>query len=156
MRILSDCEALAFSFSIVESEHQAWMVEYLRQDIQREPRSCTADLDSSTAKHAEFDAEHPGRVQKCVRREQHPGTASQARRAFLGARWLSEGGVDGHGPSAAGALPLVYPQGATLTVQRPAVPILSTGKIAYPMHRPIGEAPIPVSSKLSRTWSIRR
>ncbi|GAQ81859.1 hypothetical protein KFL_000930050 [Klebsormidium nitens] len=54
------------------------------------------------------------------------------------AKWLNEGGVDGHGPSASGALPLVYPQGCTLTVQRPAVPILSTGKIAYPMHRPIG------------------
>eukprot|EP00232_Nephroselmis_pyriformis_P030578 CAMPEP_0182873168 /NCGR_PEP_ID=MMETSP0034_2-20130328/12154_1 /TAXON_ID=156128 /ORGANISM="Nephroselmis pyriformis, Strain CCMP717" /LENGTH=498 /DNA_ID=CAMNT_0025005799 /DNA_START=149 /DNA_END=1645 /DNA_ORIENTATION=- len=35
-------------------------------------------------------------------------------------------------------LNLVYPHGATLTVQKPAVSILSSGKIAYPMDRPIG------------------
>lgn len=32
----------------------------------------------------------------------------------------------------------VYPYGATLSVQKPAVPILSSGKIAYPMNRPVG------------------
>ena len=35
-------------------------------------------------------------------------------------------------------LDFVYPYGATLTVQKPAVSILSSGKIAYPMHRPVG------------------
>lgn len=32
----------------------------------------------------------------------------------------------------------VYARGATLTVQKPSVPILATGQVAYPMHRPIG------------------
>ena len=35
-------------------------------------------------------------------------------------------------------LEFVYPYGSTLTVQKPAVPLISTGKIAYPMHRPLG------------------
>mmetsp|Transcript_23525 Transcript_23525/g.39445 ORF Transcript_23525/g.39445 Transcript_23525/m.39445 type:complete len:455 (+) Transcript_23525:325-1689(+) len=35
-------------------------------------------------------------------------------------------------------LHFVLPYGATLTVQKPAVSILSSGKIAYPMHRPVG------------------
>eukprot|EP00191_Tetraselmis_sp_GSL018_P015353 CAMPEP_0177593220 /NCGR_PEP_ID=MMETSP0419_2-20121207/9015_1 /TAXON_ID=582737 /ORGANISM="Tetraselmis sp., Strain GSL018" /LENGTH=499 /DNA_ID=CAMNT_0019084215 /DNA_START=322 /DNA_END=1817 /DNA_ORIENTATION=- len=34
-------------------------------------------------------------------------------------------------------LEFVYPHGATLTVQKPAVALLGTGKIAYPMQRPI-------------------
>ena len=33
----------------------------------------------------------------------------------------------------------LYVHGATLTVQKPAVPILATGQVAYPMHRPIGK-----------------
>ncbi len=32
----------------------------------------------------------------------------------------------------------VYTRGATLTVQKPSVPFLATGQVAYPMHRPIG------------------
>mmetsp|Transcript_21162 Transcript_21162/g.46315 ORF Transcript_21162/g.46315 Transcript_21162/m.46315 type:complete len:474 (-) Transcript_21162:547-1968(-) len=32
----------------------------------------------------------------------------------------------------------VYPYGATLSVLKPAVPFLSSGKIAYPMNRPLG------------------
>lgn len=35
-------------------------------------------------------------------------------------------------------LDFVYPYGCTLSVQQPAVPILSTGKISYPMQRPLG------------------
>jgi intraflagellar transport protein 52 len=35
-------------------------------------------------------------------------------------------------------LEFVYPFGATLSVQKPAVPVLSSGKIAYPMNRPLG------------------
>lgn len=37
-------------------------------------------------------------------------------------------------------LDFVYPYGATLSVQKPAVSLLSSGKIAYPMHRPLGAA----------------
>jgi len=35
-------------------------------------------------------------------------------------------------------LSFVMPSGATLMVQKPATAILSSGKIAYPMHRPVG------------------
>ncbi|GMH35422.1 hypothetical protein BSKO_03290 [Bryopsis sp. KO-2023] len=35
-------------------------------------------------------------------------------------------------------LDFVYPYGATLSVQKPSTPILSSGGIAYPMHRPLG------------------
>lgn len=35
-------------------------------------------------------------------------------------------------------LEYVFPFGATLSVQKPAVPVLSSGKIAYPMNRPVG------------------
>jgi len=35
-------------------------------------------------------------------------------------------------------LEFVYPYGSTLSVQKPAVPVLSSGKIAYPMNRPLG------------------
>ena len=33
----------------------------------------------------------------------------------------------------------VYPRGATLTVQRPAVAVLGSGKVAFPMHKALGE-----------------
>lgn len=36
-------------------------------------------------------------------------------------------------------LDFVYPYGASLSVQAPAVPIISSGKVAYPMNRPLGE-----------------
>jgi intraflagellar transport protein 52 len=42
-------------------------------------------------------------------------------------------------------LDFVYPYGCTLSVQPPAVPILSTGKISYPMQRPLGEEALVVS-----------
>jgi intraflagellar transport protein 52 len=47
----------------------------------------------------------------------------------------------GDGGAAAGGkgLDFVYPYGCTLSVQPPAVPLLSTGRISYPMQRPVGE-----------------
>ncbi|CAD7962465.1 unnamed protein product [Amoebophrya sp. A25] len=35
------------------------------------------------------------------------------------------------------ALEFVYPFGATMNVQKPAIPVLSTGPISYPLNRPI-------------------
>jgi hypothetical protein len=32
----------------------------------------------------------------------------------------------------------VFPFGATLNVQKPAIPILSSGTVSYPLNRPIG------------------
>ena len=37
-----------------------------------------------------------------------------------------------------GGLKFVYPYGATLNVNRPAVPIMSSGPISFPANRPIG------------------
>lgn len=34
----------------------------------------------------------------------------------------------------------VYPYGSTITVQSPAIPILSSGPISFPISRPIGAA----------------
>jgi len=34
-------------------------------------------------------------------------------------------------------LSFVYPYGATLNVQKPAIPILSTGDLCFPLHRPV-------------------
>jgi len=36
-----------------------------------------------------------------------------------------------------GGLEFVFPYGATLSVQKPAIPILSSGPISYPLNRPI-------------------
>jgi len=36
-------------------------------------------------------------------------------------------------------LEFVYPHGCTVSALKPAIPILSSGKIAYPMNRPLGE-----------------
>jgi hypothetical protein len=33
---------------------------------------------------------------------------------------------------------IVYPYGATLSTQRPAAPILASGLISFPIHRPLG------------------
>jgi intraflagellar transport protein 52 len=37
-----------------------------------------------------------------------------------------------------GGLEFVFPYGATLSVQKPALPILSSGPISYPLNRPVG------------------
>eukprot|EP00741_Cyanophora_paradoxa_P002771 tig00000630_g2691.t1 len=36
-----------------------------------------------------------------------------------------------------GGVTFVYPYGATLSVQKPAIPILATGQMSYPLNRPI-------------------
>lgn len=40
--------------------------------------------------------------------------------------------------SGADGVSFVYPYGATLNVQKPSVPIISSGYIAYPLNRPVG------------------
>jgi intraflagellar transport protein 52 len=49
------------------------------------------------------------------------------------------GAAGSSGSSGSKGLEFVYPHGCTLSVQAPAVPILSSGKISYPMQRPLGE-----------------
>lgn len=77
-------------------------------------------------------------------------SSSSSKGAGAGSRDIAEGlnasgpGADadaaGHGVGSSGkGLDFVYPFGCTLSVQPPAVPILSSGKISYPMQRPLGE-----------------
>jgi intraflagellar transport protein 52 len=49
----------------------------------------------------------------------------------------NDGRAYGSGEGASG-VNFVYPNGATLNVQKPAIPILSSGYIAYPLNRPVG------------------
>ena len=61
------------------------------------------------------------------------------------ARFALDPGSAGEGSQssaaeAADAVPFVYPYGATLNVQKPAVPVLSTGHICFPVNRPVGAA----------------
>ena len=37
-------------------------------------------------------------------------------------------------------MPFVYPRGATLNLQRPAIPVLTSGYLSYPVNRPIAAA----------------
>ena len=50
----------------------------------------------------------------------------------IGGKSRGEAGFSGEG------LEFVYPYGATLNVQKPAIALLSTGRVAYPMKRPVG------------------
>lgn len=42
------------------------------------------------------------------------------------------------GKFSASSLTIVYPFGATLTIQKPAIPIISSGTASYPLNRPVG------------------
>ncbi|KAI8613355.1 hypothetical protein BC830DRAFT_1132568 [Chytriomyces sp. MP71] len=44
-------------------------------------------------------------------------------------------------------LSFIYPYGATLTVQKPSVPLLSTGTVSYPLNRPVAAAYIHAKGK---------
>lgn len=55
-----------------------------------------------------------------------------------------------------GGLEFVYPYGATLSVQKPAIPVLSTGPISYPLNRPVLAAyHKPSSGRLCVAGSVR-
>ncbi len=70
----------------------------------------------------------------------------------------TRGGVGGEDVNNAQALSFVYPHGATLNVARPAVPVLSTGSVSFPLNRPVcalykspGESSIVAIKIASRT-----
>ena len=53
-------------------------------------------------------------------------------------------------------LEIVYPHGATLSIQKPAVALLSSGKIAYPMNRPVAAVwSQPGGGKVAVTGSVQ-
>jgi len=57
-----------------------------------------------------------------------------------------------------GGLEFVYPYGATLNVQKPAISILSTGPISYPLNRPVAAVyhkQKPPSGRLCVVGSVR-
>ena len=59
----------------------------------------------------------------------------------------SDGVIDDAG------LRIVYPYGATLSTHRPAIPILSSGLIAFPIHRPLGKCKVfPLQYRL--VWNL--
>ena len=67
------------------------------------------------------------------------GAGVGARGGLSGRGLASPGGGEAERDSHDGTgLEFVYPRGATLQVQKPAVAVLSSGKVAYPMHRPLG------------------
>ena len=53
-------------------------------------------------------------------------------------RFAAESAGEGSQSSQKDGVAFVYPYGATLNVQRPAVPVLSTGHISFPLNRPVG------------------
>lgn len=64
--------------------------------------------------------------------------ASDNRRKSNVADAISPSGDDAALSSGAcGGLTFVYPYGATMTVQSPAHPVLSSGPISYPLNRPV-------------------
>jgi intraflagellar transport protein 52 len=63
------------------------------------------------------------------------GTAAGGKKAEQGHR-AGAAGASGTGAGAA-KLSFVYPYGASLNVQRPSIPLLSSGPVSYPMHRPL-------------------
>ncbi|KAH8094304.1 hypothetical protein JL720_4299 [Aureococcus anophagefferens] len=62
------------------------------------------------------------------------GNARKHRRGGVAAAKEPEGG---HDAAQGGGLSFVYPRGATLSVQRPARAVLSSGAISYPIHRTV-------------------
>ncbi|KAJ3292985.1 Intraflagellar transport protein 52 [Rhizoclosmatium sp. JEL0117] len=70
-----------------------------------------------------------------------PLTASAKQGGIVG------GGGDHHDHKNHTGLTFVYPYGATLTVQKPSVPLLSTGTVSYPLNRPIAAAYISPKQK---------
>lgn len=74
----------------------------------------------------------------------HGGGGAHGGKVAAAASAAGRGGGSGGMPGGTGAgakkgLTIVYPYGCTLSVQPPAVPILSSGRISYPMQRPLGE-----------------
>lgn len=67
-------------------------------------------------------------IQEGSQRENRPPNAPQSSKGSRKVQY--------HGKGAN----FLYAHGATLTVQKPSVPILSTGRVTYPMHRPLGDA----------------
>ena len=63
------------------------------------------------------------------------GKSGNATRYANGLSGLDD--VGGGGQANAQALSFLYPYGATLNVARPAVPVLSTGSVSFPLNRPV-------------------
>lgn len=74
-----------------------------------------------------------------IARKKHSATSGNKKNSGkAGVRTDSAGRTrDSSGSAAGEKLEFVYPYGASLNVQRPAIPLLSSSSISYPMNRPI-------------------
>ncbi|CAB1102185.1 unnamed protein product [Ectocarpus sp. CCAP 1310/34] len=63
--------------------------------------------------------------------------ASSISAAASGGGGVDDAGAVPSGDAGHGGLTFVYPYGATMTVQSPAHPVLSSGPISYPLNRPV-------------------
>jgi len=55
-----------------------------------------------------------------------------------------------------GGLEFVYPYGATLNVQRPAIPVLSSGPLSYPLQRPVAAVcSTPAAGRICALGAVR-
>jgi len=54
-----------------------------------------------------------------------------------------------------GGLEFVFPYGATLNVQKPAIPILSSGPICYPLNRPVAAVYNKGAGRIAVVGSVR-
>lgn len=68
------------------------------------------------------------------------GTTNSANNTADKGKGANKSTANGNGQNAGGAggkFPFVYPYGASLNVQRPSIPLLSSGGVSYPLHRPL-------------------
>jgi len=80
-----------------------------------------------------------GVLQPAIGATKNVGNAKAAKAERKGKAAAGGGGAGAGAGSGGGdaGLSFVYPYGATLSVERPAVPILSSGPISYPLNRPV-------------------
>jgi intraflagellar transport protein 52 len=62
---------------------------------------------------------------------------------------------DGLEKDESGGLQFVYPYGSTLTVKKPAFPVLSSGPISYPTNRPLAGCYAKGNAKLFVLGSMK-
>jgi intraflagellar transport protein 52 len=80
---------------------------------------------------------------KEILRKIHTGAAAKEAKKEKGLNLESTKQAAPELAEAGQGVPFVYPYGATLSVQKPAVPVLSSGPISYPVNRPLAAAATP-------------
>lgn len=95
-------------------------------------------------------------ISRCAKGEKKPGKGDAVDKISLAITKDEDAPSGGLPSSQRGGLEFVYPYGATLSVQKPAIPILSTGPISYPLNRPVmGVYHKPGAGRLCVAGSVR-